>query len=373
MKNSKIEKDLFNILKSKSKDEIYYTIFSMINGTYEYELGYLNGVSYELKMNYIEKFLMVCSSTHAVKTDEDIIKAILRFSRRIQSVEYEYMRKSIPLNLKYDLKAFKMSLNPKKYTRQFSLIILSIFLVTKGVTIEAYDDTVDYDDYDFKESIEASISSDYAKKFDDESVSEIVSNKITFEKDFIDNSKMISRVDATGYSEVIPTGKVELTNEEKIETILDKYGLSKEEFDVLSAIVLAEAEANSYEDAYAVINTIYNRTITQSWVYEINKIRGENAGRSLYYQAIHPNQFVVYQEGFYLGMVGITDVPGYQAIIDFLYTEDAIHEYLSFRSCDSNLVVSYEQFSSNGNKYFNLIRDEDRISDEILVASNTRY
>lgn len=164
-----------------------------------------------------------------------------------------------------------------------------------------------------------------------------------------------------------------LTKEEKIKYILDKYNLTEYQFKVICGVVLSEAESNSYEDAYAVINTIYNRTITQSWVYEINKIRGENAGRSLYYQAIHPNQFVVYQEGFYLGMVGITDVPGYQAIIDFLYTEDAIHEYLSFRSCDSNLVVSYEQFSSNGNKYFNLIRDEDRISDEILVASNTRY
>jgi len=151
-----------------------------------------------------------------------------------------------------------------------------------------------------------------------------------------------------------------VTNEDKLAIILEKYNLSKNEFNVLSAIVLSEAETNSYEDAYAVINTIYNRTHCKKWVTSVSSRFGNDKGKSLYYQAISPNQFVVYQSGIYKKNLSNTDGDGYQAIIDFLYTEDVLHDYLSFRAHNIR-VNNSESFSANGNNYFNKIIDSNRI------------
>lgn len=146
----------------------------------------------------------------------------------------------------------------------------------------------------------------------------------------------------------------------KLEYILDKYNLTKDEFNVLCAIVLSEAQSNSYEDAYAVINTIYNRTHSKNWVRSVNGHFGNNKGKSLYYQAISPNQFTVYKSGAYKRHLNEKNSVGYKAIIDFLYTEDILHNYLSFRS-HSIKIKNSESFSNKGNNYFNLIQEKNRI------------
>jgi len=151
-----------------------------------------------------------------------------------------------------------------------------------------------------------------------------------------------------------------ITKEDKIEYILDEYELTEYQFKVLCGIVLSEAEANSYEDAYAVINTIYNRTQSKSWVRSIGNRFGSDKGHNLYYQAIAPNQFVVYQSGSYKKNMNNTESVGYDAIIDFLYTKDIMHNYLSFRS-NYIKIKNSESFSSRGNNYFNILKDENRI------------
>jgi len=151
-----------------------------------------------------------------------------------------------------------------------------------------------------------------------------------------------------------------ITKEEKIEYILDKYDLNEKQFNVLTAIVLSEAQANSYEDAYAVINTIYNRTHSKNWVKSISNRYGSDKGYNLYYQAIAPNQFVVYQHGSYKRNLNNTTSVGYDAIIDFLYTEEILHNYLSFRSHNIKIKNS-EAFSEKGNNYFNIIEEKNRI------------
>lgn len=153
---------------------------------------------------------------------------------------------------------------------------------------------------------------------------------------------------------------INLSKEEKIAYILDKYNLSKEQFKVLCAIVLSEAETNSYEDAYAVINTIYNRTQSKNWVKTISNKFGKEKGKSLYYQAIAPNQFVVYQHGTYKKNLNNTKSVGYNAIIDFLYEEKIMHNYLSFRSHNIKRKNSIA-FSPRGNNYFNELTDGNRI------------
>lgn len=148
--------------------------------------------------------------------------------------------------------------------------------------------------------------------------------------------------------------EINISNEDKREIILQKYQLTSDEFDILCAIVLAEAEYNSYEDAYAVINTIYNRTKSNRWIKSVNNKFGNNKGENLYYQAIAPRQFTVYESGSYKKYLGDKKSIGYQAIIDFLYTEELLHNYLSFRSHYIKVDGS-ETFSSKGNNYFNEI------------------
>lgn len=151
-----------------------------------------------------------------------------------------------------------------------------------------------------------------------------------------------------------------LTKEEKIKYILDKYNLTEYQFKVICGVVLSEAESNSYEDAYAVINTIYNRTHSKNWIRSVNNTYGNNSGNNLYYQVIAPNQFSVYESGTYKNNINNTNSIGYNAIIDFLYTENIMHNYLSFRS-NSIKVKDSETFSENGNNYFNVIKEENRI------------
>lgn len=153
---------------------------------------------------------------------------------------------------------------------------------------------------------------------------------------------------------------ITITKESKIGIILNKYNLTEYEFKVICAIVLSEAQSNSYEDAYAVINTIYNRTQSKSWTRYISKMYGNNKGESMYYQAIAPHQFVVYEHGTYKKNLNNTTSVGYDAIIDFLYTEEVMHNYLSFRSHGIK-VKNSESFSNKGNNYFNVLNNKNRI------------
>lgn len=151
---------------------------------------------------------------------------------------------------------------------------------------------------------------------------------------------------------------IALTQEEKIEKILRKFNLTEEELNVCCAIAIAEAcgEGTNYEEATHVINTAYNRIISARWVASL--------GDNLYEQMTAPDQFVVYQNGIYTKYLGRTDLPGYQAVIDFLSntSEVEVHDYLSFRSNDSEVKDS-TQLVVGGNKYFNLLTEEDRLED----------
>ena len=156
--------------------------------------------------------------------------------------------------------------------------------------------------------------------------------------------------------------KIEIDLQEKEQIILEKYQLTKEQFDTITACVLAEAKSNSYEDTYAVINTIYNRTKSWTWKNYVDSIMGENTGSHLYYQCICPGQFVVYESGQYQKFLAIDKENSlqYQAIIDFLYTEEPMHQFLSFRSAEND-TEERTQFVEDGNCYFNELTEEDRI------------
>ena len=145
--------------------------------------------------------------------------------------------------------------------------------------------------------------------------------------------------------------------EDKIDKILDLYHLTYEELDVCCAIACAEAngEGMIYEEASNVINTAYNRITSAKWVASL--------GDNLYDQMTAPNQFVVYQNESYLKFLGRNDLPGYQAVIDFLSntTELEPHKYLSFRSNHSG--IDGVELVCGGNLYFNMLTKEDQLDD----------
>lgn len=161
---------------------------------------------------------------------------------------------------------------------------------------------------------------------------------------------------------------VELTNEEKIQSILVEYELTKDQFDIIVAVVLGEAKALCYEDAYAVINTIFNRTNSYKWSSYIDSIMGSGTGTNLYYQVICPGQFEVYYADLYQKHLGVTDVPGYQAVIDFLYDKNLMHDYLSFYSAEGS-KDGKEQFVDGGNIYYNVMPREDKMFEDTLVRT----
>ncbi len=169
----------------------------------------------------------------------------------------------------------------------------------------------------------------------------------------------ISIINENNYVSLDTFNTIALTNDDKVDIILEKYNLTYNEFKVIVGVVLAEAD-DTYEDAYAVINTLYNRTHSKNWVGFADNKFGKGKGNSMYYQAIMPNQFTVYASGSYKKHMNNTDSLGYQAIIDFLYTENMMHDYLSFRA-DYIKVDGSESYSPKGNNYFGKIKEENRI------------
>lgn len=156
----------------------------------------------------------------------------------------------------------------------------------------------------------------------------------------------------------------EISLEEKIAYILERYQLTEDELNTILSIILAEAKQydpnissendyiDCYIDSYATTNTVYNRTISITYSNYIDTIMGEGTGTSLYYQSICPGQFTVYESGSYKKYLDMdkSELPGYLAAIDFLYTEDIMHNYLGFRS-NSSPAEGRKQFVPGGNRY----------------------
>lgn len=152
--------------------------------------------------------------------------------------------------------------------------------------------------------------------------------------------------------------KVQTLSREEI--IRNKYNLSEDEFNILCAVILGEAKANSYEDAYAVTNTIYNRTKSNTWINYVNSVMQTTNGDNLYTQVTCIGQFEAYENGAYLKHMDETTSVGYEAILDFLESESIMHEYLSFYASFGD-KYGREQFVQDGNLYYNKMDDSDKV------------
>lgn len=145
--------------------------------------------------------------------------------------------------------------------------------------------------------------------------------------------------------------------------ITQDFKITENELLEICALVAGEAGPNAYEEAWNVINTIYNRTKSIIWINEMRRALGDVDGSNIYIQATCPGQFTAYKSARYYEYYGLTDIPAYQAVIDFLLTKETKHDYLCFRSKeDTN--PEHIQLVPGGNKYFSVLTEEDRVTEE---------
>jgi len=357
MKKPNIEYALLKELKSKNENDIFYTILSILNKTYHYQIDFLNRASYDEILIYLEKIVVIGSKCTSFESEEEIINAILEFAKRKDSLRYHHLRKNTFLNIKYSSKIMFSQIKSKQNAIKVSSLLLTVVLLfgLYSKELKANSENANFDiGIQIEESIEQNI---------DEETLGYENNTLVDNKEISQTEDVVtSPIEETQEENVLEdTSEKELTNEEKLGVILETYGLTEEEFNIVCAICMTESKPNSYVDTYCVINTMYNRTISKLWHIDMEKIYGEGAGYSLFYQAIAPTQFVVYEDGKYLQYLGVKEGPCYQAVIDFLYTKNIKHDFLSFRSSNTE-VEGGVQFVPGGNKYFNPLQLEDRIS-----------
>ncbi len=157
------------------------------------------------------------------------------------------------------------------------------------------------------------------------------------------------------FREFINKEKKNLSNAKKLDFILQDYGITKEQFIEVAATVLAEAASN-YEDQYHVTSTMLNRLCNTRWTGYISQLLGEDKGDNLYYQVTCPGQFTAYRGELYYQMIDL-DLDKYQAVLDCLASEEASHNYLSFKSYE---VTGSERLAPNGNYYHEYFDESER-------------
>ncbi len=125
------------------------------------------------------------------------------------------------------------------------------------------------------------------------------------------------------------------SNEYKIAKACKNYNLTRDQFEIICGIVLHEAQAYSYVDAYGVINTLVNRIYCSRWVNQVNRSQGAGKGNNIFNQVIQRGQFSVYANKTYTKYLYADPSVqiGKQAVIDVLSADvyPRVHNCTQFR------------------------------------------
>ena len=167
--------------------------------------------------------------------------------------------------------------------------------------------------------------------------------------------------------------KVELTQEEKIDLVLEQAKLTTDQLKELICTTFGEA-GTEYEECYNVTSIFVNRTHSYAFVNQTNNCLGENAGYNVYAQMRTPGQFVAYEAYWYnyfmdLEPEELASYPGYDAVLDCLLSNSPSHDYLAFKSAGSS-PSGKEQLTEGGNRYHRHMTEDDTIPEEerLVVA-----
>ncbi len=151
---------------------------------------------------------------------------------------------------------------------------------------------------------------------------------------YLERQKEEKIVDVSKYNSLEEKGFIVTTGNKT-------FSLEDADIDLLTAITAAECD-KSYDDALAVISVILNRCEAENWVYS----HGENPVS----QATAPNQFVVYQEGYYKEFINGNAPEEVKTAVRDALGGVRNHSYLSFRS-NGTTGYSNNQITSTGNRY----------------------
>ncbi len=150
--------------------------------------------------------------------------------------------------------------------------------------------------------------------------------------------------------------------ESKIEWVLEEYDLTLEQLYDIVCTVYVEGGYGKTECS-AVTSTLLNRYNSNRFNRYVSKsLNDEELGKKLYGQLIAPNQYAYGSKRFFqykeMGYEALSEYEGFEAIVDTLCS-GATNDYMSFRSYPYG--ENPEQFTSNGNYFFNVLTDDDRI------------
>ncbi len=158
----------------------------------------------------------------------------------------------------------------------------------------------------------------------------------------------------------------ELTNAEKKAIILTNQKITETQFQEFIRTVFAEGGGSYYDECYNVTSTILNRKKSIAFTTDASKSFGKNLGFNIYCLLTAPHQFSGYKDANYyywdnFDQEYLESLPGYQAIIDCLYTEQTSHDYLSFKGIGCNPEGKVQLCTPYGNYYHNQLKEEDTI------------
>ncbi len=165
------------------------------------------------------------------------------------------------------------------------------------------------------------------------------------------------------------TEPLPLTNEEKKAVILEREKLTESQFHDIVCTLCGEGGGHNYDECYYTTSTLMNHKRSKSITSEVSKKYGENMGNNLYTLIIFPGHFAAYYDANYdrynaLSEEELTSLPGYQAIIDCLYSNEPAHNYLCFCSPQTKNLSGKQQFYEGGNYYYLELPECDTIPEE---------
>lgn len=185
---------------------------------------------------------------------------------------------------------------------------------------------------------------------------------------------------------VITINNVDLFSvEEKFNYICQKYNLTDFEFKVIISVVYNEA-GWTYDDAYRVTNTIYNRTKSKEMIRYVHYLTGL-AGDSLYAQVIataYGEDGTVYKQfsGYLPDIAGYDydtllkkdpDMTKLNGIFDFLISENSVHNFRCFKSSSHSYndypgATDWIKYTDTGNVYHDSLLEDDLVDGYELVS-----
>ena len=409
MKRPNVEYDLLMLFKKTPQKDLLTLIAAIADGrlpayqkrqqrvspgevspVLEKICGYLDKISQEEMLLRLEKVIVLANSQAAPKKQvsnskpyycnapEEFARQAQRFSELVQDVRYRDINAKTPLASQYQFLLRKAKLknaltSKKTLTLGLSMALIVIALLALPHIVNGNAATVAADtSYDMEALTTAIVtmapeaSAEVTSLIDELSTDNVLTvTPLPTTTPEVVVTPVVTAEPITPAPTEMPAPIVtsepehQLTTEQQIQYILSEYDLTQAEFDVMAAIVSAEAKY-SYEDAYWVINCIYNRTISKAWSAEFST--------SLYAQAVAKNarghtQFSAYTDGRYQQFLGKIDTPMFQAILDFLMTKDCRHEYLQFRAWYWDFGDQFNEPSEeNGNRYFSPLKSEDLLT-----------